>query len=116
MMLYTGCMMKQHLKKYFVRMTAGFIVYVAGVCAAHYFHTKQSLHEYWPIFLFPIIPVIYIVAAIISFVSEGLDELQKKLSLKLRHFRESPPVLPASVIYLFKMRAHRLFVLSGGFT
>jgi len=86
MMLYTGCIMKPHLKKYFVRMTAGFIVYVAGVCAAHYFHTKQSLHEYWPIFLFPIIPVIYIVAAIISFVSEGLDELQKKVVIEAAAF------------------------------
>jgi hypothetical protein len=67
-------------------MTAGFIVYAAGVCAVHYFHTKQSPHQYWPIFLFPIIPVIYIVSAIISYVSEGLDELQKKVVIEAAAF------------------------------
>jgi hypothetical protein len=70
---------KPHLKKYILRMTFGFVVYAAGVCVAHYFYTKQSPHGYWPIFLFPIIPVIYIVATITRFVSEGLDEMQRKI-------------------------------------
>ncbi len=60
-------------------MTVGFTVYALGVFAAHYFYTKHSLHTYWPVFLFPVIPIIYIVSAIIRFVSEGLDELQRKV-------------------------------------
>jgi hypothetical protein len=77
---------KPHLKKYVWRMTAGFIAYATGVFAAHYFYAKQSLHGNWLIFLFPIIPVIYIVAAIIRFVSEGLDELQKKIVIEAAAF------------------------------
>lgn len=71
--------MKPHFKKYVLRMTVGFAVYALGVFAAHYYYTKQSLHTYWPVFLFPVIPIIYIVTAIIRFVSEGLDELQRKV-------------------------------------
>ncbi len=71
--------MKPPLKKYVLRMTVGFTLYASGVVAAHYFYTKQSLHTYWPVFLFPVVPIIYIVAAIMRFVSEGLDELQRKV-------------------------------------
>jgi hypothetical protein len=77
---------KPHFKKYVLRMTVGFSTYAAAICAAHYFYTKQSPHGYWLIFLFPIIPVIYIVAAIIRFVSEGLDELQKKIVIEAAAF------------------------------
>jgi len=77
---------KPHLKKYILSMTAGFVVYAIGICAAHHFYAKPSLHGYWPIFLFPIIPVIYIVAAIIRFVSEGLDELQRKIVIEAAAF------------------------------
>ena len=78
--------MKPHFKKYVLRMAVGFTVYALGVVAAHYFYTKQSLHTYWPVFLFPIIPIIYIVAAIIRFVSEGLDELQRKVVIEAMAF------------------------------
>jgi len=77
---------KPHLKKYILSMTAGFVVYAIGICAAHHFYAKPPLHGYWPIFLFPIIPVIYIVAAIIRFVSEGLDELQRKIVIEAAAF------------------------------
>jgi fructose-specific phosphotransferase system IIC component len=67
------------LKYYLVRMIAGFTAYVLAVVAAHYFYAKQSLHGFWPIFLVPVIPIIYIVASIIRYVAEGLDELQRKV-------------------------------------
>jgi hypothetical protein len=71
--------MKAHSQKYFLRMTAGFIGYVLGLFALNYFYTEQSAHgKYWLILL-PLLPLIYVAATIIRFVSEGLDEMKRKI-------------------------------------
>lgn len=57
-------------------MAIGFLAYALGILAANYFNPGPS-RRYWAI-LFPVVPIIFIVAAILRFVSEGLDELQRK--------------------------------------
>jgi hypothetical protein len=76
--------MKAPLKKYFLRMTVGMIGYVLGICAWLYFY-KQSPHKFWPI-LFPVLPLLYVCTAIIRFISEGLDEMQRKIQIEAMAF------------------------------
>jgi hypothetical protein len=83
-MLYTGCTMKTPLKKYFLRMTIGMIGYVLGICAWLYFY-KESSHKFWPI-IFPILPLLYVCTAIVRFISEGLDEMQRKIQIEAMAF------------------------------
>jgi len=70
--------MKAHIKKYLLRMTAGFVGYVLGLFALNYFYTEQSAHgKYWLVLL-PLLPMIYMVAAIIRGVSD-MDEMKRKI-------------------------------------
>ena len=67
------------MKKYFSRMTVGLIGYVLGLFALNCFYTEQSAHgKYWLVLL-PLLPLIYVAATIIRFVSEGLDEMKRKI-------------------------------------
>jgi hypothetical protein len=59
-------------------MALGFVGYALGLFAANQFYMKESPYRYWLILL-PVIPIIYVVAAIISFIVRGLDELQRKV-------------------------------------
>ncbi|HZM03163.1 MAG TPA: hypothetical protein VFC44_09075 [Candidatus Saccharimonadales bacterium] len=70
--------MKTHTKKYLLRMTVGFTGYVLGLFALNYFDAEHLPHRYWLIFL-PLLPLIYVAATIIRFVSEGLDEMKRKI-------------------------------------
>ncbi|MGA3162639.1 MAG: hypothetical protein ABSD77_00350 [Verrucomicrobiota bacterium] len=70
--------MKTHFKKYVLRMTVGFFAYALGLCALNHFDSDKLPHRYWLILL-PVLPIIYIAATTIRFVSEGLDELQRKV-------------------------------------
>ncbi len=65
--------------KYLIRMTVGFIAYALGLFALHYFFKdkKYSPDRYWLILL-PILPLLYIAATIIRYVSE-LDEMWRKI-------------------------------------
>jgi hypothetical protein len=67
----------QALKKYILRMTVAIVVYSLGLCVwLHY--NKQSPHKFWTI-LFPVLPLVYMCNAVIRFISEGCDELQRKI-------------------------------------
>jgi hypothetical protein len=70
--------MKTHTKKYFLRMTVGFIGYVAALFALNYFDAGRLSHRNWLVLL-PLLPLIYVAATIIRFVSEGLDEMKRKI-------------------------------------
>ena len=70
--------MKTHIKKYVLRMTVGFVGYALGLFALNYFDAEHLPHRYWLVLL-PLLPLLYVVNAIIRFVSEGLDELQRKV-------------------------------------
>jgi hypothetical protein len=76
-MLYTGSIMKPHIKKYYLRMTAGFVVYALGIFALNFFYEPHSPYRYWLILL-PILPLIYVSTAIIRFISE-VDEMWRKI-------------------------------------
>ena len=77
-MLYTVGDMKKHTKKYSLRMTVGFTGYVLGICALNYFDAGDRPHRDWLVLL-PLVPLIYLAATIIRFVSEGLDEMKRKI-------------------------------------
>ena len=70
--------MKTHTKKYLLRMTVGFTGYILGLFALNYFDAEHLPHRYWLILL-PLLPLIYVAATIIRFVSEGLDEMKRKI-------------------------------------
>lgn len=78
--------MKAAAKSYLLRMSAGFILYAGAVCLAHYVHYNKSLNAYWPLYLLPVLPIIYIVATIIRFIATGFDELQRKITLEAGAF------------------------------
>jgi len=69
--------MKPHVKKYYLRMILGFIAYALGIFALNYFYRERSPHRYWLILL-PVLPLIYVCAAGIRFISET-DEMWRKI-------------------------------------
>ena len=69
--------MKPHIKKYYLRMTLGFIAYALGIFALNFFYIERSPHRYWLILL-PVLPLLYVAAAIIRFISE-IDEMWRKI-------------------------------------
>ena len=69
--------MKPHIKKYYLRMTAGFVAYALGIFALNYFYQPHSPYKYWLVLL-PVLPLIYVSAAIIRFISE-VDEMWRKI-------------------------------------
>jgi hypothetical protein len=68
---------KPHIKKYHLRMNAGFVAYALGIFALNYFYDKQSPYRYWLILL-PVLPMIYTSFAIIRFISDT-DEMWRKI-------------------------------------
>ena len=58
-------------------MTFGFTAYALGIFALNYFYDKQSPYRYWLVLL-PVLPLIYVVSAIIRFISET-DEMWRKI-------------------------------------
>ena len=73
-MLYTDKNMKPHIKKYYLRMTLGFVGYALGIVVANCFYTP---HRYW-LALLPVLPMIYMVTAVIRFISDT-DEMWRKI-------------------------------------
>src|SRR6267142_3995559 len=71
--------------KYLLRMVVGFIGYALGLVAMNYFDAEHLPHRYWLILL-PVMPIIYIAATIIRFVSEGLDEMKRKIATEAMAF------------------------------
>ena len=69
--------MKPHIKKYYLRMTLGLIAYALGIFALNFFYIERSPHRYWLILL-PVLPLLYVAAAIIRFISE-IDEMWRKI-------------------------------------
>jgi hypothetical protein len=68
---------KPHIKKYYLRMTGGSVTYALGIFALNYFYDKQSPYRYWLVLL-PVLPLIYVSADIIRFISE-VDEMWRKI-------------------------------------
>ena len=66
-------------KKYLLRMAFGFIAYALGIFALHYFSKdkEHSPYRFWLILL-PVLPLVYIAATIIRYVSE-MDEMWRKI-------------------------------------
>ncbi len=58
-------------------MIFGFIAYTLGLFALNYFYIKQLPHRYWLILL-PVLPLLYIAATIIRYISE-MDEMWRKI-------------------------------------
>jgi hypothetical protein len=69
--------MKAHIKKYFLRMTAGFIAYALGLFALNYFDAGHLPHRYWLILL-PVMPIMYLTTILIRVVSD-MDEMKRKI-------------------------------------
>ena len=69
--------MKNKWKKYTLRMTIGLVGYALGLVALNSFDNDQSRYRYWLVLL-PLLPMLYMVAAIIRFVSE-MDEMWRKI-------------------------------------
>jgi hypothetical protein len=69
--------MKSHVKRYYLRMSFGLVAYVLGLFALNYFYKEHSPYRYWLILL-PVLPLIYVSATIIRFISE-VDEMWRKI-------------------------------------
>ena len=69
--------MKPHIKIYYLRMTLGIAAYAFGIFALNYFYKEHSPHRYWLVLL-PVLPLIYVSAVIIRFISE-VDEMWRKI-------------------------------------
>jgi hypothetical protein len=64
---------------------AGFIGYALGLIALNCFYTGQSAHEKYWLVLLPMLPMLYMVTAIIRGVSE-LDEMKRKIYTEAMSF------------------------------
>ena len=69
--------MKPHVKKYYLRMALGLAGYVLGLFALNYFYKEHSPYRYWLILL-PVLPLVFVSATIIRFISET-DEMWRKI-------------------------------------
>jgi hypothetical protein len=65
-------------------MTIGMTGYMLGLFALNYFYNPHSAQRYWLILL-PILPLLYVVAAVIRGVTE-LDEMQRKIQIEAMAF------------------------------
>ncbi|HEY3913267.1 MAG TPA: hypothetical protein VGN61_02175 [Verrucomicrobiae bacterium] len=70
--------MKCNVRKYVLRMGAGFIGYCVGLFALNYLDGEHLAHRRWLVLL-PLVPLIYLVATIVRYVSEVLDEMMRKV-------------------------------------
>ena len=64
-------------------MAVGFTGYVLGIVTANYFYPEQQ-HRYWLVLL-PLLPMIYMVTAIIRCVSD-MDEMVRKIQTEAMAF------------------------------
>ena len=65
-------------------MIVGFIGYALGLVALNYFYTEQLPHKYW-LLLLPLLPMIYMISAIIRGVSDR-DEMLRKIQTEAMAF------------------------------
>jgi hypothetical protein len=70
--------------KHLLRITVGFIGYALGLVALNHFYTEQLPHNYWLVLL-PLLPMIYMVTAIIRGVSD-MDEMMRKIQAEAMAF------------------------------
>ena len=70
--------------KYTLRMMAGFLGYALGLVALNCFYTEQLPHKYW-LLLLPLLPMIYMITAIIRGVSD-MDEMLRKIQTEAMSF------------------------------
>jgi hypothetical protein len=67
----------KYKSKYLLRMAVGFTGYALGLVALNYFDAEHLPHRYWLVLL-PLLPMIYMVTAIIRGVSD-MDEMWRKI-------------------------------------
>jgi len=70
--------MRLPVKKYHQRMIFGMIAYVLAVGLMNHLPMPPSPYKYLLVLL-PVLPLVFVCNAIIRFVAEGLDELQRKV-------------------------------------
>lgn len=63
---------------------AGFVGYALGLVALNYFRAKQLPHKYWLVLL-PLLPMFYMITAIIRGVSD-MDEMLRKVKTEAMAF------------------------------
>ena len=69
--------MKPQQKKYFWRMTVGFIAYAGSIKAVNELYPDNQQHKYWLVLL-PLLPIIFQTITIVRAVSD-LDEMKRKI-------------------------------------
>ena len=74
-MLYIGEMKCK--SKYAFRLVASLVAYALGLLALNYFYREHAPHKYWLVLL-PVLPLVFMAATIIQYVSE-LDEMWRKV-------------------------------------
>src|SRR4051812_46836736 len=67
-----------------LRVIAGFTGYALGLFALNYFDGEHLRHRYW-LTLLPVLPTIYLVAAIIRSVTDQ-DEMKRKIAVEAMAF------------------------------
>lgn len=70
--------------KYVWRMAAGLVGYAMGLVLLNHFYKEQLPHRYW-LALLPVLPLVYMSATIIQFVTE-LDEMWRKIVVEAMAF------------------------------
>ena len=68
---------KPPVQKHVLRMVWGFTAYGLGLVAMNQLYARLP-HGHWLILL-PVLPLVWLAFTIIRFVTEGLDELQRKV-------------------------------------
>jgi hypothetical protein len=70
--------MKSPVKKYHQRMILGMIAYILGIGLLNHIPMPPAPYKYLLVLL-PVLPLLFVCNAIVRFVVEGLDELQRKV-------------------------------------
>jgi hypothetical protein len=78
--LYTACIMKTHINKFYRRMAIGMVLYVLGLAVMNHIYTPQLPFKYWLILL-PVLPMIFVSFTTIRFIAES-DELWRKIYME----------------------------------
>jgi len=112
-MLYTGCIMKPHIKKQYLQSVIGLIAYVLGCWIALHFYTKESPYRYWLI-LFPVIPIIYTATVIIGIVSK-MDEMKRKIVTEAAAFAGLATAYTCFTYVFFRVMGAPAIPLDGAF-
>lgn len=77
--------MKPAIQKYVLRMILGLVAYALGLLVMNQLYSHEWPHRRWLILL-PVLPLVWLVAVIIHYVTERLDEFQRKVVIEAAAF------------------------------